>query len=130
LKNKDQYDISGAYATAMYLFKMPLGTPMVVGSCIATADELASVLDDDSIQHAVFTIDFKLPESSNEWQRLLVLHDFQNSVNFSDVETDGNQWFELTKIQTLADIHPNVEVKITVGYVWVYDNDITTPMCN
>nr|YP_009258529.1 putative DNA polymerase type B [Netrium digitus]ANI25551.1 putative DNA polymerase type B [Netrium digitus] len=117
IENVDQYDISGAYATAMKNVKLPLSEPIVIGSHIAPIKILAQKLDSDEVQHALINLSFELNDDSTEWERPLIIYDYENNVGFTGAKTDKNQWFTLLEILALAEINPDIEVEVIQGYI-------------
>lgn len=117
-RNVDQYDISGAYSTAMRVFKLPLSEPQIMGSHFTTLKELSSKLDREDVEYAIFNMVFKLPEDCSEWDRPLTILNYDNNVGFTGTETDRNQWFTTYEILTLATIHESLAIEIIIGYVW------------
>jgi hypothetical protein len=121
LRNVDQFDISGAYATAMREFKLPLSEPQVVGSYFTLLKDLAGLLDHDNTEYAIFNLVFELPEDSDEWERPLVIFNYTDNVGFTGSKTDRNQWFTIYEILTLALMWPDIQIEVIQGYVWNKD---------
>lgn len=117
-RNVDQYDISGAYSTAMRVFKLPLSEPQIMGSHFTTLKKLSLKLDSEDVTYALFNMVFKLPHDSSEWDRPLTILNYDDGVGFTGAETDRNQWFTIYEILTLATIHESLSVEVIVGYIW------------
>ena len=94
-KNVDQFDISGAYSSAMRFFELPLSEPQIMGSHLTTAKELALKLDTEDVQYGLFNIVYKLPHDCSEWERPLTIVSHADGEGFTGAETDRSQWFSL-----------------------------------
>lgn len=118
-KNVDQFDISGAYSSAMKFFELPLSEPQIMGSHVTTAKELALKLDTDDVQYGLFNIVYKLPDDCSEWERPLTIVSHADGEGFTGAETDRFQWFTMFEILALATIHENLAIEVIVGYIWL-----------
>lgn len=118
-KNVDQYDISGAYSTAMKFFELPLSEPQNMGSQFTTVKELALKLDAENIEYAILNIVYKLPDDCSEWDRPLTILNHSGGEGFTGAETDRYQWFTIYEILALAAIHENLSIEVKLGHVWL-----------
>jgi hypothetical protein len=116
--NVDQYDISGAYATAMSIIKLPLSKPVIQGYKKENITKFCNYLNTPGVLYCLANVSFQLPDNTSEWERPLVIYDNKKKIGFTGTKTDEDQWFTMYELLTLGTIHPNLEIEIHSAYIW------------